>query len=223
MILTDRQPGSPLYKVWFYELVRTAVLLAFKVAFRARGFDRKNVPAKGPVLLASNHESFLDPPTIAILLHHRHLEFVARASLFKGFFGHIIKALNAIPLKDDGGDAAAIKEVLRRLESGRAVLIFPEGSRSPDGEMKEFKRGVALLVKKAQCPVVPVAIAGAFEHWPVGGKCRFLGPSVRVKYGQPIAHEELMKNGADAALERLRAEVARLREELHALKQRTAR
>jgi 1-acyl-sn-glycerol-3-phosphate acyltransferase len=215
MILTDRQPGSPLHKVWFYEFVRTSVLVAFKVAFRARGYDRKNVPAKGPVLLASNHESFLDPPTIAVLLHHRHLEFVARGSLFKGFFGHIIKWLNAIPLKDDSGDAGAIREVLRRLDAGRAVLIFPEGSRTPDGEMKEFKRGVALLVKKAQCPVVPVAIAGAFQHWPVGGKCRFRGPSVRVKYGKPIAHEELMSDGADAALERVRAEVTKLRAELH--------
>jgi 1-acyl-sn-glycerol-3-phosphate acyltransferase len=215
MILPDRQPGSPLYKVLFYELSRLTVWLGFKIVFRIKGIDAHNVPKSGPVLLASNHESYLDPPTIGVLLHHRHLEFVARKSLFKGFFGHIISALNAIPLKDDSGDAGAIREVLRRLELGRAVLIFPEGSRTHDGELKEFKRGIALLVKKARCPVVPVAIAGAYERWPTGGKCRFTGPRVRVKYGAPISYDELMKDGADAALDRLRREVARLREELH--------
>jgi 1-acyl-sn-glycerol-3-phosphate acyltransferase len=215
MILTDRQPGSPLYKVLFYEFVLRSVRLAFKVLFRIKGFDSLNVPASGPVLLASNHESFLDPPTIAVLLYHRHLEFLARASLFKSFFGRVIQALNAIPLKDDSGDAGAIKEVLRRLELGRAVLVFPEGSRTRDGQMQPFKRGVALMVKKAKCPVVPVAIAGAFERWPINGKCRFTGPSIRVRYGKPIPYDELMKDGADAALERVRAEVIALREQLH--------
>lgn len=215
MFLKDRQPGSPLRKVLFYELVLRLVRLAFKVAFRARGFDSLNVPSSGPVLLAANHESFLDPPMIAVLLYHRHLEFIARGSLFKGFFGRIIQALNAIPLKDDSGDAGAIKEVLRRLEVGRAVLIFPEGSRTRNGEMQDFKRGVALLVKKGRCPVVPVAIAGAYERWPITQKRpRLRGPRVRVLYGQPIPYDELMKNGADAALERVRAEVVKLRDRL---------
>ncbi|HYE63877.1 MAG TPA: lysophospholipid acyltransferase family protein [Phycisphaerales bacterium] len=215
MFLKDRQPGSPLHKVLFYEFVLRTVRLAFKILFRAKGYDSLNVPATGPVLLASNHESFLDPPTIAVLLYHRHLEFIARASLFKGFFGHVIKNLNAIPLKDESGDAGAIKEALRRLEVGRAVLIFPEGSRTPDGHMHEFKRGVALLVKKGKCPVVPVAIAGAYERWPIHRKKPTLtGPRVRVLYGQPIPYDDLMKNGADAALERVRAEVVKLRDQL---------
>lgn len=215
MFLTDRQPGSPLRKVLFYEFVLRTVRLSFKLAFRAKGYDSLNVPASGPVLLAANHESFLDPPMIAVLLYHRHLEFIARGSLFKGFFGRVIKALNAIPLKDESGDAGAIKEALRRLELGRAVLIFPEGSRTPDGQMHEFKRGVALLVKKGKCPVVPVAIAGAYERWPIGQKKpRLRGPRVRVIYGPPIPYDDLMKNGADAALERVRAEVVKLRDQL---------
>jgi 1-acyl-sn-glycerol-3-phosphate acyltransferase len=218
MFLTDRQPGSPLHKVLFYEVVLRTVRLGLRVVFGTRGYDSLNVPASGPVLLASNHESFLDPPTIAVLLHHRHLEFIARASLFKSFFGRVIQALNAIPLKDESGDASAIKEVLRRLEAGRAVLIFPEGSRTPDGQMHEFKRGVALLVKKARCPVVPVAISGAYERWPISQKKpRWRGPRVRVIYGKPIPYDELMKNGADAALERVRAEVVVLRDRLKAM------
>ena len=217
MFLADRQPGSPLRKVLFYELSLRTIRLTFKIVFRIKGYDSLNVPASGPVLLASNHESFLDPPTIAVLLYHRHLEFIARASLFKSLFGRVIKALNAIPLKDDSGDAGAIKEVLRRLEIGRAVLIFPEGSRTPDGKLQDFKRGVALLVKKAKCPVVPVAIKGAYERWPIKGKARLTGPPVRVMYGTPIPYDELMKNGADAALDRIRTEVIALRAKLDAM------
>jgi 1-acyl-sn-glycerol-3-phosphate acyltransferase len=212
MHATDRQPGTSLLRYLIYELVNRSVYLICRLAFRIRGEGVLNVPASGPVLLACNHESFLDPPSVSILLRHRQLEFIARASLFKGVFGKVIALLNAIPLKDDSGDAGAIKEVLRRLDAGRAVLIFPEGSRTPDGEMHEFKRGVALLVKRAKCPVCPVAIAGAYEHWPVHAKRpRLSGPSVRVRYGKPIPYDELMKDGADAALERVRAEVVALR------------
>jgi 1-acyl-sn-glycerol-3-phosphate acyltransferase len=218
MFLADRQPGSPLHKVLFYELVLRSVRLALRIVFGTRGYESLNVPGSGPVLLASNHESFLDPPTIAVLLHHRHLEFIARGSLFKGFFGWVIRNLNAIPLKDDSGDSGAIKEALRRLDVGRAVLIFPEGSRTPDGEMHDFKRGVALLVKKAKCPVVPVAISGAYERWPIHRKKPlWRGPRVRVLYGRPIPYDELMENGADAALERVRAEVVVLRDRLKAM------
>src|SRR5688572_979291 len=98
MFLTDRQPGSPLRKVLFYEFVLRTVRLVLRVMFRIKGYDSLNVPPTGPVLLASNHESFLDPPTIAVLLYHRHLEFLARGSLFKSFFGKVIRELNAIPL-----------------------------------------------------------------------------------------------------------------------------
>ncbi len=214
---TERKSAT-WFSAVFYRVCRFAVRCGLKVCFGARAYGADRVPRHGALLLAANHQSFLDPPTIGVLVPQRPLEFVARASLFKSsVFGWIISNLNAIPLKDEAGDAGAIKEVLRRLELGKAVLIFPEGSRTPDGEMHEFKRGIALLMKRAKCPVLPVAIAGAYERWPMGSKVRWRGPRVRVLYGSPIPFDEVMKNGADAALERVRAEVVKLKAELDAM------
>ena len=102
--------------------------------------------------------------------------------------------------------------MLRRLEGGRAVLIFPEGSRTTDGRVAPFKRGVAVLVKRSRCPVVPVALEGAYEAWPRSRRLpRWLGHRVAVMYGRPIPHDELMHGGADAALLRLHDEVEAMR------------
>ena len=181
----------------------------------ARAYHAARVPAAGPLLIAANHESYLDPPLVGSFLHTRQISYIARAGLFKFKpLAWLITALNSISLKEDSGDAAAIREILRRLERGDAVLIFPEGSRSPDGEMQEFKRGVALLVKKARCPVLPVAVDGCFDAWPRHRKLPRIFHRVGVLYGEPIPYDELMKDGPDAALERLHAEVATLLEEL---------
>lgn len=214
--LRDRQPGAPLSRVLFYEFSRRVSAVIIRLFFGLRGFDSRNVPSTGAVLLASNHQSYLDPPSIAAVLKHRHLEFIARAGLFKyPAFAWVISWLNAVPIREDSGDSAAIKEVIRRLEMGRAVLIFPEGSRTLDGDIHDFKRGVSLLFKRVRCPVVPVAIAGAFEAWPRDGRPHPFGvQDVRVKFGTPIPFEELMKDGAEAGLERIRKEVVRLRAEL---------
>jgi len=215
--LRAKQPGSPLWRIAVYEVVCWCAfsLLSLFLGFRARG--RENVPATGPLLLAANHESYLDPPCISsALCPRRHTTFIARAGLFKVRpFAWLIATLNSVPIKENQGDTAAIKETIRRLEGGHTVLIFPEGARTLDGSIGEFKRGVALLMKKARCPVVPVAIKGAFEAWPRSRKFPrvFAGP-LRVLYGTPIAYEELMKDGPDAGLARLREEIVRLRAEL---------
>lgn len=205
-------PGTSLARILFYECVRRGLVLLFRVIYRAEVVGRENVPATGPLLIAANHQSFLDPPAIGCFVHSRHFNFVARGGLFRfAPFAWFISMLNALPIREDGSDAAAIKETLRRLAQGRAILIFPEGSRTPDGEMHEFKRGVALLVKKARCPVLPASIEGAYEAWPSSrGIPRLLGQRVRVAYGTPIPYDELMKDGADAALERIRAAVVAL-------------
>src|SRR6266850_4260144 len=151
MSFRDRQPGASLLRILFYEFIRRAARLFLILFFGAKGTGMENIPETGPLLLVANHQSYLDPPAISSLATHRHLEFLARASLFKFKpFAWVISMLNAVPIQDDSGDAAAIREILRRLEGGRAVLIFPEGSRSPDGVVHEFKRGVAVLVKRAK-------------------------------------------------------------------------
>ncbi|HZW11532.1 MAG TPA: lysophospholipid acyltransferase family protein, partial [Phycisphaerales bacterium] len=197
--------------------------MLIRLIYRLQVRNAGNVPAEGPVLIAANHQSFLDPPAIGCRVTQRQLDFVARSGLFaQEHLGWFFRFLNSIPVAEEGPDTAAIKEILRRLAMGRCVMIFPEGSRTPDGQVHEFKRGVALLVKRARCPVVPAAIEGAFEAWPRTRKWpRVLGaPKIRVLYGMPIPYDELMEGGADAALARVEREVRALHDQLVA--QRTA-
>jgi 1-acyl-sn-glycerol-3-phosphate acyltransferase len=211
--LRDRQPDRSLPRALVYEVCRHTARLTLRLLVRLRGRGAAHVPHSGAVLLAANHESYLDPPAIGSLIP-RHVTFVARAGLFrfKPFAG-LLSLLNCIPINEDESDVAAIKETLRRLDKGDAVLIFPEGSRSADGSIAPFKRGVALLVKRARCPVVPVAIRGAFHAWPRDRALPRPG-RVSIRYGRPIPYDRLMAHGPDAALELIRTEILRLWDDL---------
>lgn len=209
--LRAQRPGSPLAHLLIYEFCRHAAALLLILCFRARAYHPRRVPT-GPALLVANHQAYLDPPLIGAFIGHRQISYIARSGLFKFKpLGWLITAVNSIPLRENSGDAAAIREVLRRIEHGDAVLIFPEGSRTPDGPMHEFKRGIAVLVKRAKCPVVPVAVDGCFEAWPRSRPLpRLFRHKVGVLYGHPIPYDDLMKDGPDAALKRLESEVAGL-------------
>ncbi|MEC9373324.1 MAG: lysophospholipid acyltransferase family protein [Planctomycetota bacterium] len=200
--------GQPL----FYEVCRWIFLVVATVWLGYRRWGMENVPKEGGVLLVANHQSYVDPPLIGLCAHDRQFHPMAREGLFRvKWLSPIIRALNAFAVNEKGGDAKAMKEAIRLLHEGKVVLIFPEGSRTHDGHVSEFKRGAALLVKKAECPVVPVAIEGAFEAWPRGKRAWIGGNRVGVEVGRAIAHEELMQDGADAALRRLEREVEALR------------
>lgn len=216
--LRRMHPGSPLTRILFYEFGRVIVTTVVILLFRFRSFGARHVPADGPLLIVANHQSHLDPPLIGAPLRQRQLDYVARAGLYKSrVLSWVMAALNATPIKEEGSDTRAIKDVLGRLEQGRAVLIFAEGSRSPDGAVAEFKRGVAVIVKRSRCPVVPVAIEGAFDAWPKRESLpRLFGSRIAVMYGRPIGHDELLREGADAALDRLRREIDEMRLELRA-------
>lgn len=182
-----------------------------KVLFGLRGVDVKNVPATGPLLLVANHQSYLDPPFIGCLIRARNLDYIARVGLFVGPLGWLITALSSIPIRGSGADKGTIKEVVARLKLGRATLIFPEGSRTADGKMEPFQAGAALLARMADCPVVPVAITGAYKAWPRTRKLPLpWSARVIVKYGRPIAAKELLKDGSDAAMARLRGEIEKM-------------
>lgn len=168
-----------------------------------------NIPREGPVLLVANHQSFYDPPAIGGGIRHRHSDFLARASLFDFKpFGWLIRRLNSTPIKQGAGDAGAMKATIEKMKNGRMMLVFPEGSRSLDGEIQAFQRGAAVLLKRTHCQVVPVGIAGAYEAWP--RKQRLPIPfrsKIVVCYGEPIGSDELMRHGTDAALRLLRSQV----------------
>jgi len=209
--LRRKHLGSSLASIVFYETVRSGVTLLLSLAFGFRKRGRNNLPMEGPVLVVANHQSYLDPPLVGCAMPQRQFDFLARAGLFEiGWLRPLITALHSVPIRENGSDPASIKEILRRLDAGRVVLVFPEGSRTHDGEMGEFKRGVALLLRRSRCPVLPVGIAGAYDAWPRGSRPRPLRGRVVVEVGNAIDHDVLFADGADAAMQRLRREVEAL-------------
>jgi 1-acyl-sn-glycerol-3-phosphate acyltransferase len=216
--LRRQHPGSPLGRIVFYEFGRALVFLIFIVFYRFRWFGARRVPTDGALLIVANHQSYLDPPIIGAPIRHRQLDYVARAGLYQSrLLSWIMAALNATPIREDQADTQAVKDVLARLEQGRAVVIFPEGSRTQDGRVDAFKRGVAVIVRRSRCPVVPVAIEGAFDAWPrTRGLPRLFGGRFCVMYGMPIEHDDLLRGGADAALDRLRLQIDTMRLQLRA-------
>ncbi len=151
----------------FYDLSRFWLRVTARTFYRYRSWGSEHVPTTGPALIVANHQSHFDPPSIASALFQRRIDFVGRVSLFDvPLLSPIISAYNTIPIRENSSDTAAIKQVLNRLSLGHVVLIFPEGSRSRDGSMIPFKRGISLLIRRAKCPLIPLALEGTFDAWP---------------------------------------------------------
>lgn len=171
-----------------------------------KAYDAKNVPLTGGVILVSNHQSFVDPAYIAAKLP-RVLSFLAKSELFKPpVFGWGIRQCNAFPVKQGAGDVGAMKASIALLQAGRALLVFPEGSRTETGELQPIAGGAALVIKRAKVPVVPVAIQGGFETWPVHKMFPRTG-KVRIKFGEPVIMHDLESR---AIVGRIEVELKRL-------------
>lgn len=141
---------------------------------------------EGPVILASNHQSFLDPPLVGSV-SRRGVYFLARKSLLEGWFlGWILPKLNVIPVDSETGrDRTALKALIRILRAGQGTVVFPEGQRTPDGELQPAQPGLGLVVAKTLAPVVPMRIFGAFAAWPLHRKWPRPG-RVTIVVGEPI-------------------------------------
>jgi len=191
---------------WFYQL-------AFTLFFRIRVWHAERVPERGGVILAANHQSFLDPPVAGLALG-RQLCFLARSSLFKGpLLRAWFRAQHGVPIERGGGDLAAIRRVVGLLREGHGLVMFPEGTRTRDGSVGPFEPGVALIAARARVPVVPVAIEGAFRAWPRWQKAPCWG-RVQVAYGEPVPPPEGGKNACIAAAVEVRRRVVELLEGL---------
>ncbi|MEM9066654.1 MAG: lysophospholipid acyltransferase family protein [Planctomycetota bacterium] len=205
---TDKHPGSSSFHVWFYDVCTFILRRIIFAPYRPIIQGLEHVPDDGAVLLAANHQSYFDPPFVGCWFsHRRHADFVARAGLFKvPLFAQLIRTVNAIPIAEEGSDAAAIRATLEALSKGHAVVIFPEGSRTHNGTIGEYKRGVELLLRRAKCPVIPVSIEGIYDTFPRSAKFpKLFGCRLAIRYGAPIPHQELTsKDASESALERLR-------------------
>lgn len=150
----------------------------------------RHIPPAGGVLIVSNHQSFLDPVILAVQLR-RPMSYLARDTLFRNpAFAWLIRNLNAVPIGRGTADLGAMKETIRRLQEGHMLTIFPEGTRTEDGEIRPLHSGVGLVIRRAGVPVIPAVVDGSFEAWPKGAKLPRPHP-LRVMYGRELEFGKL--------------------------------
>jgi 1-acyl-sn-glycerol-3-phosphate acyltransferase len=158
--------------------------------FQLKAYGTHNVPNRGGVLIVSNHQSYLDPVLLGTKLR-RPLSFLAKSELFENrCFGWLIRNLNAFPVRQGEGDVGAVRETIRRLQEGHALILFPEGTRSPDGTIQPILPGVGLIIRRAGVPVLPAVVDGSFAAWPRDSK-RFRSHPIRVMYGPAMDLKDL--------------------------------
>lgn len=180
------------FRQGFYNVARPIVRFVFKCWFDLSYEGVENVPKDGSNIFASNHRSYGDPVFIALMTRVP-ISYMAKEELFKQniFFTALIKAWGAFPVTRGTGDTATIDTAIEKLESGRNLVIFPEGTRSKDGKVGKGKTGVALIAAVAQTNVIPVGIN--FEGEKLGFRKK-----VVVRYGKPIVPQELGITDASA-------------------------
>jgi 1-acyl-sn-glycerol-3-phosphate acyltransferase len=184
-----------------------------------KGFDLRiegsaRIPSSGPVLLASNHLSFMDPVVLQAVLP-RPIHYLMTARLHRSpRWGWVYRMFDAVPVTLGSGNFVALAEAATRLQAGGVVGIFPEGGISKDGALGPFRPGVALLALRARVPVLPVAIRGTREALPPG-TYRLRRTPIRVRVGNPVpmpeglepaALTEMVRDAVRASLESLEAD-----------------
>ena len=188
-------PADPRWKKPWYDAWFALMATLFTAAFSLRTEGSNNMPASGPVLLLANHQSFIDPILVG-LAARRHLRYLARKTLFRNpAFKWFIESLNAVPVNQEGFARDGLLAIIDLLKHGQAVTVFPEGERTLTGRMNELRPGVHLVLRRAECQIVPVGIAGAYHAWPRWRAYPipaplFLPPwpgTVAVSIGKPVA------------------------------------
>ena len=201
-------------RLW-YDYLQVMCRLLGVALFRVRCTGRENVPPTGGVLVLSNHQSQFDPMLVGLAIDRR-LNYLARETLFRfPPFRWLIRSLDAIPIDREGLGLAGLKETLRRLKRDELVLIFPEGTRTFDGEVARLKPGFSALAKRAKVPLLPVGIDGAFDAWPRTKRLPGLS-TIHVHVGEPIAADQAAAAGDRELVE----EVARRIHECHEIARR---
>ena len=201
--------GHSRFGRWLYDLLwvlcRTLGVSVF--GFRVRFAEP--LPQHGGLLVVSSHQSHLDPLLLGLATDRR-LSTLARSSLYRFKpFAAVITALDAVPIDRNASMVKTMKSIIGRLRDGRAVVIFPEGTRTATGRLGELKSGFALMAKKAEVPIVPVAIVGAYECWPRTSLLPRPG-RIRLEFGPVIPAAEIARLDEREILERCTAQIREL-------------
>jgi len=197
-----------------YAVLKPLVAAFLRLVFRLRATGAEHVPRQGPLLLAANHVSVLDPPVVGSGAP-RPLQFMAKAELFRiPLFGWLIRGLNAYPVEREGADAGALRHALLLLREGKALLVFPEGTRGREGTLGAGQPGAGLLAARSEAPVVPVYIRGTGVILPKGARrlrraaiSVTFGPPLRFNRGRGRQHYQEISDQIMAAIGRLKAAV----------------
>ena len=166
--------------------VRLTLRPVLRTWLRLRVEGTHHVPDEGRVLLASTHQSHADSLAIGVAVH-RPVHFLGDLRLTTWpVVGPLLPKLGMVPLRRGDADASALQVLHDLLEDGSAVAVYPEGSRSRDGRVHRLRSGVARLAARSGAPVVPTAVVGIFEVWPIGQRPKLLGGPVTVRFGAPL-------------------------------------
>jgi 1-acyl-sn-glycerol-3-phosphate acyltransferase len=200
-----------------YKIAVFILRIFFKIFYRFRvEFEVLPENLSGGVIIAPNHESYLDPPLVAAAWK-KSLHFFAGEHLFKGWIlGKCLPLLQSHPVVQ-GRERSTIRQAIELLNEGKSIVVFPEGTRSKDGSLSDLKSGVAYIAYMSKCPIIPCYIEGTYEAWPRGKKIpKFFGRmELLCRFGTPIYPEgEASKEGRDILSQKLFSEIRALRDRL---------
>jgi len=203
----DPEKADPVVRLWCASILRAANL-------REDVAGLENLPP-GTCVFAANHQSNFDAPFIFLRIP-RHIRFVAKQELYRiPIFGTALKAMGNIRVERTGAesDREAIQSAVERVRTKTSILFFAEGTRSADGQLRPFKKGAAILAIDAQVPLVPLAVAGAYEITPKGGLWVRSGRPIVLRVGKPISTTGLTRDDRDMLTDRAHQAVAELLED----------
>jgi 1-acyl-sn-glycerol-3-phosphate acyltransferase len=205
-------------------------MVGMTLLFSLRTEGQQNVPRRGPALLVSNHQSYIDPILIG-LAARRHLWYIARKTLFYHPAAvRFLRSVHSIPIDQEGFAREGIREVLQQFQAGRAVVIFPEGERTLTGQMNELRPGIHLLIKRGAVPVVPIGIAGAYDAYPRWRAYPIPAPlfcpdpgkgTIAVSIGRPIPAEHFAKWSREQVLAELTTELHKMHAQAERLRRKS--
>ncbi len=186
-----------------YQITYNLSRFIAKTCFAFRAVHKERIIEEGGAILAMNHQSYLDPPLAGICCQ-REIYYLARKTLLQWpILGPLFPQMNVIPVDQERADMSAVKTVIKLVRNGQCTVVFPEGSRSLDGQLLPAQPGLGLIIAKTLAPVVPMRIFGAHEAFPRGGKPRLFTP-ITIVVGEPMRFTEAdVKGGGKELYQRL--------------------
>lgn len=168
---------------FFFVLKATGVLL-LKILYRAESECLEKIPVKGPLIVAANHFSYMDP-TVLQSMFPRRISFMMTEIYYEGRGKWLFQLLHCICVKEEGSNIAALKGGMEVLKKNGVVGIFPEGGVSKEGRLQEGNPGIGFLALKSGVPVIPAFISGTYEALPKGAIIPKIS-KIKVVFGKPI-------------------------------------